>query len=106
MHVRAKRKSAVLHIKGKTEDFQVAGRDEAQHPVPADVTRVVHVDVRTRLGNIVIHTGGDGIRQVRRITDLLQAFFYLLNSLVQDTFSKMNYYITINNKISQLVDFT
>lgn len=56
VHVGAKRKGAILHVEGKTEDLKVAGRDEPQHPVPADVTCVVHVDVRARLGNIVIHT--------------------------------------------------
>lgn len=56
MHVGAERKCAVLHVKGKTEDLQVAGRDESQHPVPADVTRVVDVDVRTGLGHVIIDT--------------------------------------------------
>lgn len=65
VHVRAKCKCTVLHIKGKTEDLQVAGRDEPQHSVPADIACVVDVDIRTRLGNIVIHAGrvgGGGVR--------------------------------------------
>ena len=65
VHVGAKCKCAVLHVKRKTEDLQVAGGDEPQHPVPADVTRVVHVDVRTRLGNVIVHTGKVGSGGVR-----------------------------------------
>lgn len=65
MHVRAKSKCAVLHVKRKAEDLQVAGRDEPQHSVPADAACVVDVDIRACLGNIVIHTGrvgGGGVR--------------------------------------------
>lgn len=65
VHVGTKRKCAILHIKRKTEDLQVAGRDKPKHPVPADVTGVVHVDVRTRLGNVVVHTGRVGSGGVR-----------------------------------------
>lgn len=60
VHVGAKCKCAVLHIKRKTENLQVAGRDEPQHPVPADVTCVVDVDVRTGLRDVVIHAGRVG----------------------------------------------
>lgn len=68
MHVRAERKSAVLHVKGKAEDLQVAGRDEPQHPVPADAPCVVDVDIRTCLGNIVIHAlrVGGGVARVKK----------------------------------------
>lgn len=55
MHVGAEGKGAVLHVKRKTEDLKVAGGDEPQHPVPADVTRVVNVDVRTCLGDVIVH---------------------------------------------------
>lgn len=59
VHVGAERKRAVLHVEGKTEDLQVAGWDEPQHPVPADVTGVVDVDVRARLGNVIVHAGSE-----------------------------------------------
>lgn len=59
VHVGAKCKRAVLHVEGKTEDLQVTCGDEAQHPVPADVTRVVDVDVRTRLGNVIVHAASE-----------------------------------------------
>lgn len=58
VHIGAEGEGAILNVKRKTEDLQVAGRDESQHPVPADVTRVVDVDVRAGLGNIIIHTAG------------------------------------------------
>lgn len=58
VHVGAERKCAVLHIERKTENLQVASWDQTQHPIPADVTCVVHVDVRTRLGKVVIHAVG------------------------------------------------
>ena len=58
MHVRAECEGAVLDVEGKAEDLQVAGTDEPQHPVPADVTRVVDVYVGTCLGHVVIDTDG------------------------------------------------
>ena len=59
MHVGAECEGAVLDVEGKAEDLQVAGTDEPQHPVPADVTRVVDVHVGTCLGHIVIHADGE-----------------------------------------------
>ena len=58
VHVGAECEGAVLDVEGKAEDLQVAGTDEPQHPVPADVTRVVDVHVGTLLGHVVIHTRG------------------------------------------------
>lgn len=59
VHVGAKGKCAVLHVEGKAEDLQVACGDETQHPVPPDVTCVVDVDERTRLGNVIIHAASE-----------------------------------------------
>lgn len=68
VHVRAKSECAVLHVERKAEYLQVAGRDEPQHSVPADAARVVDVDIRARLGNIVIHTGRVGDEGIRMKT--------------------------------------
>ena len=57
VHVGAEGEGAVLHVEGEAEDLQVAGGHQPQHAVPADVSRVVEVDVRTGLGDIVVHTG-------------------------------------------------
>ena len=57
MHVGAEGEGAVLHVEGEAEDLQVAGGHQPQHAVPADVSRVVEVDVGTRLGDVVAHTG-------------------------------------------------
>lgn len=56
VHVGAEGEGAVLHVEGEAEDLQVAGGDQPQHAVPADVSRVVEVDVGTRLGNVIVHT--------------------------------------------------
>lgn len=56
VHVGAKGEGAVLHVKREAEDLQVTGGDQPQHAVPADVSRVVEVDVGTPLGDIVVHT--------------------------------------------------
>lgn len=69
MHVRAKCKRAVLHVERKTEDLQVAGGDETQHPVPANVTCVVDINVWTGLGDIVVHAWrvhGSGYKRMTR----------------------------------------
>lgn len=65
VHVGAKCKGAILHVEGEAVDLQVTGRDETQHPVPADVTRVVDVDVRTRLGNVIVHAASEYKRWIQ-----------------------------------------
>lgn len=65
VHVGAKCKCAILHVEGEAEDLQVAGRDETQHPVPADMTRVVDIDIRTCLGNIIVHAASEHKRWIK-----------------------------------------
>lgn len=70
VHVGAERKGAVLHVEGEAEDLQVARRDQTQHAVPANVTRVVDVDVGTRLGNVIVHAASEHRRWITQETEL------------------------------------
>lgn len=56
MHVGAEGERAVLYVEWEAKDFKVTGANQPQHPVIADVSGVVHVNIRASLRHVIIHT--------------------------------------------------
>jgi len=74
MHVGAEGERAVLYVEREAEDLKVTGADQPQHPVIADVARVVHIHIRTGLRYIVIHTK----HQKRKRTNINLSWNYFI----------------------------